>query len=97
MDLTIIRILIDLIKTQNSNVLAILLVIMLYNTYRFTRYLYEEIKKRDETKVASYLEKVLSEIHQDPLRKRNNKEEENDSNLLKEITEKILDKIPSSH
>ena len=47
MDLTIIRILIDLFKTQNSNVLAILLVIMLYNTYRFTRYLYEEIKKRD--------------------------------------------------
>ena len=47
MDLTVIRILIDLFKTQNSNVLAILLVIMLYNTYRFTRYLYEEIKKRD--------------------------------------------------
>ena len=47
MDLTIIRILIDLFKTQNSNVLAILLVIMLYNTYRFSRFLYEEIKKRD--------------------------------------------------
>ena len=47
MDLTIIRILIDLIKTQNSNVLAILLVIMLYNTYRFSRFLYQEIKKRD--------------------------------------------------
>lgn len=57
----------------------------------------EEIKKRDETKVASYLEKVLSEIHQDPLRKHNNKEEENNSNLLKDITEKILDKIPSSN
>ena len=47
MDLTIIRILIDLFKTQNSNVLAILLVIILYNTYRFSRFLYQEIKKRD--------------------------------------------------
>ena len=47
MDLTIIRILIDLIKTQNSNVMAILLAIMLYNTYRFSRFLYQEIKKRD--------------------------------------------------
>ena len=47
MDLNIIRILIDLIKTQNSNVMAILLAIMMYNTYRFSRFLYEEIKKRD--------------------------------------------------
>ena len=47
MDLTVIRILIDLFKTQNSNVLAILLVIILYNTYRFSRFLYQEIKKRD--------------------------------------------------
>lgn len=47
MDLTIIRILIDLIKTQNSNVMAILLAIMMYNTYRLSRFLYEEIKKRD--------------------------------------------------
>ena len=47
MDITVIRLLVDLFKTQSSNVLAILLVIMLYNTYRFTRYLYEEIKKRD--------------------------------------------------
>ena len=47
MDLTIIRILIDLIKTQNSNVMAILLDIMMYNTYRFSRFLYQEIKKRD--------------------------------------------------
>ena len=47
MDLTIIRILIDLIKTKNSNVMAILLAIMMYNTYRFSRFLYEEIKKRD--------------------------------------------------
>ena len=48
MDLTVIRILIDLFKTQNSNVLAILLVIMLYNTYRFSKFLYEEIKKREK-------------------------------------------------
>ena len=47
MDLTIIRILIDLIKTQNSNVMAVLLAIMMYNTYRFSRFLYQEIKKRD--------------------------------------------------
>ena len=47
MDITVIRLLVDLFKTQNSNVLAILLVIILYNTYRFIRYLYEEIKKRD--------------------------------------------------
>ncbi len=47
MDLTIIRILIDLIKTQNSNVMAILLAIIMYNTYRFSRFLYQEIKKRD--------------------------------------------------
>ena len=47
MDLTVIRILIDLFKTQNSNVLTILLVIMFYNTYRFSRFLYQEIKKRD--------------------------------------------------
>ena len=47
MDLTIIRILIDLIKTQNSNVMVILLAIMMYNTYRFSRFLYQEIKKRD--------------------------------------------------
>ena len=47
MDLTIIRILIDLIKTQNSNVMAILLAIMMYNTYRFSRILYQESKKRD--------------------------------------------------
>ena len=47
MDITVIRLLVDLFKTQNSNVLAILLVIMLYNTYRFSRFLYQEIKKRD--------------------------------------------------
>ena len=57
MDITVIRILVDLFKTQNSNVLAILLVIMLYNTYRFTRYLYEEIKKRDQ-KILELEEKL---------------------------------------
>ena len=60
MDITVIRLLVDLFKTQNSNVLAILLVIMLYNTYRFTRYLYEEIKKRDQ-KILE-LEEKLKEI-----------------------------------
>ena len=57
MDLTIIRILIDLIKTQNSNVMAILLAIMLYNTYRFSRFLYEEIKKRD-LEIIEFKEKL---------------------------------------
>jgi hypothetical protein len=55
--MTVIRLLVDLFKTQNSNVLAILLVIMLYNTYRFTRYLYEEIKKRDQ-KILELEEKL---------------------------------------
>ena len=62
MDITVIRLLVDLFKTQNSNVLAILLVIMLYNTYRFTRYLYEEIKKRDR-KILE-LEEKLKEIEE---------------------------------
>lgn len=56
----------------------------------------EEIKKRDDSKVASYLEKVLSEIHQDPLRKRDVKEDDTDSSgLLKDLADKFLDKIPS--
>ena len=63
MDLTVIRILIDLFKTQNSNVLAILLVIMLYNTYRFSKFLYEEIKKRD--KKIEELELKIKEIEND--------------------------------
>ena len=63
MDLTVIRILIDLFKTQNSNVLAILLVIMLYNTYRFSKFLYEEIKKRD--KRIEELEIKIKEIEND--------------------------------
>ncbi len=62
MDITVIRLLVDLFKTQNSNVLAILLVIILYNTYRFTRYLYEEIKKRDQ-KILE-LEEKLKEIEE---------------------------------
>ena len=63
MDLTVIRILIDLFKTQNSNVLAILLVIMLYNTYRFSKFLYEEIKKRD--KRIEELEIKIKEMEND--------------------------------
>ena len=62
MDITVIRLLVDLFKTQNSNVLAILLVIILYNTYRFTRYLYEEIKKRDQ-KILE-LEEKLKELEE---------------------------------
>jgi len=61
MDITVIRLLVDLFKTQNSNVLAILLVIMLYNTYRFTRYLYEEIKKRDQ-KILELEEKLKEKL-----------------------------------
>lgn len=57
----------------------------------------EEIKKRDDKKVAEYLEKVLSEIHQDPLRKREIKEDDNDStSFLKSTIGKVLDKIPSN-
>ncbi|UOU99855.1 hypothetical protein MUU74_07855 [Chryseobacterium daecheongense] len=57
----------------------------------------EEIKKRDDKKVAEYLEKVLSEIHQDPLRKREIKEDDNDStSFLKSTIDKVLDKIPSN-
>ena len=63
MDLTVIRILIDLFKTQNSNVLAILLAIMLYNTYRLSKFLYEEIKKRD--KKIEELELKIKEIEND--------------------------------
>ena len=63
MDLTVIRILTDLVKTQNSNVLAILLVIMLYNTYRFSKFFYEEIKKRD--KRIEELEIKIKEIEND--------------------------------
>lgn len=55
----------------------------------------EEIRKRDDNKVAVYLEKVLSEIHQDPLRKRSDKDE--NENLIKplSIVDKLIEKIPS--
>lgn len=56
----------------------------------------EEIRKRDETKVAEYLEKVLSEIHQDPLRKRIDKEDFNSINKPFDLVSKLLDKIPST-
>lgn len=50
-----------------------------------------EIKKRDETKVPQYLDKVLYEIHRDPLRKKENK----NSSIkdMEGILEKILDKV----
>ncbi|MCH5598644.1 AAA family ATPase [Niabella ginsengisoli] len=56
----------------------------------------EEIKKRDENKVAEYLEKVLSEIHQDPLRKRTDKEDIDSINKPFDIIGKLIDKIPTT-
>lgn len=54
----------------------------------------EEIKKRDDKKVADYLSKVLDEIHKDPLRTRDNKEEKNVGLNAPEIIEKLIDLIP---
>jgi len=48
----------------------------------------EEIKKRDDKQVATYLNKVLEEIHKDPLRARKDDEEsinEDHINLVKKI------------
>lgn len=55
----------------------------------------EEIKKRDEKKVAEYLEKVLSEIHQDPLRKRNDKDDNDNISKPLDIVDKLIDKLPN--
>lgn len=55
----------------------------------------EEIRKRDEKKVAEYLEKVLNEIHQDPLRKRNDKEETDDISKPLNLIGKLIDKFPN--
>ena len=55
----------------------------------------EEIKKRDISKVAEYLQKVLLEIHKDPQRSRSKR-----SSSLKfdsqSIIEKIIDKVPTA-
>lgn len=56
----------------------------------------EEIKKRDEKKVAEYLEKVLSEIHQDPLRKRTDKEDTVSISKPLDLVSKLIDKIPTT-
>lgn len=54
----------------------------------------EEIKKRDDTKVAEYLAKVLDEIHKDPLRSRGNKDEKNETLNPFSLIEKLVDKLP---
>ena len=56
-----------------------------------------EIKNKDTTQVAEYLTKVLSEIHKDPLRERNNKNDEVNFGLsLNDISKKLdvfIDKL----
>lgn len=54
----------------------------------------DEIKKRDDLKVAEYLEKVLNEIHKDPLRKREEKDEVNISGKPLAMLEKLIEKFP---
>lgn len=53
----------------------------------------EEIKKRDGTKVADYLTQVLSEIHKDPLRSRDNKEDKNIGLDTNDLINKLVDAI----
>jgi hypothetical protein len=53
----------------------------------------EEIKKRDSTKVADYLTQVLSEIHKDPLRTRDNNEDKNIGLDAPELAKKLLEII----
>lgn len=53
----------------------------------------DEIKKRDEQKVAQYLTKVLDEIHKDPLRGRENADDKNIGLNATEIIEKLIDAI----
>jgi hypothetical protein len=51
----------------------------------------EEIKKRDGSKVADYLTQVLGEIHKDPLRERDNKEDKNIGLDTTELVKKLVD------
>jgi len=51
----------------------------------------EEIKKRDDKKVADYLSKVLEEIHKDPLRTHDNNEDKNIGINTPELVEKLVD------
>lgn len=53
----------------------------------------DEIKKRDDQQVTSYLTKVLDEIHKDPLRSRKDDDESlNEDNI--NLVKKILNLIP---
>ena len=58
-----------------------------------------EIKNKDANKVAEYLTKVLNEIHKDPLRERNNKNDDVNFGLtLNDISKKLdifIDKMQS--
>jgi hypothetical protein len=56
----------------------------------------EEIKKRDGTKVADYLTQVLSEIHKDPLRNRDNSEDKNIGLDTPELVKKLVDILSKS-
>jgi hypothetical protein len=53
----------------------------------------EEIKKRDDKKVAEYLGKVLEEIHRDPLRYRGNHEDKNVGLDATDVFEKCLNAL----
>lgn len=54
----------------------------------------EEIKKRDDAKVAEYLTKVLDEIHKDPMRSKSAKEEKTVKIEPQTLLEKLIDKFP---
>ncbi len=53
----------------------------------------DEIRKKDPQKVAEYLTKVLDEIHKDPLRPRDDKDEKDFNFLPTSLMEKIVEKI----
>ncbi|WP_143084001.1 hypothetical protein [Flexibacter flexilis] len=56
----------------------------------------EEIKSHDPSKAGEYLTKVLDEIHKDPLRGRDNKEDSNVGIDLQELIKNLMDKIPTN-
>lgn len=53
----------------------------------------DEIKKKDDNRVAEYITKVLDEIHKDPLRGRDNKEDKNISLDIPQLVEKLVELI----
>lgn len=53
----------------------------------------DEIKKKDEEKVAEYLTKVLDEIHKDPLRQRENKDDISTGINPTDIINNLIDKV----